>query len=84
MLIDWREELSRDGHKIMLSGVPSDMHCHHYHINLQKMLEDTLGEEGAQLMYRTAEAVAHEGFQSILANHDQAIREARLLQNPNL
>lgn len=69
MLIDWRVELSREGHKIMFSGVPSAMHCHHYNINLQKMLEDTLGDRGVDLMYSTAEAVAHDGFQSILNNY---------------
>ena len=66
MLIDWRSELAREGHRVILSGLPIAMHCHHYNINLQKMLEDTLGDEGVQLLYDVAEEVSFYGFQSFL------------------
>lgn len=69
MLVDWRSELAREGHRVILSGLPIAMHCHHYNINLQKMLEDTLGEEGIQLLYNVAEEVSFYGFQSILAQY---------------
>ena len=46
MLIDWRSDLAREDHRVFISGLPIAMHCHHYNINLQKTLEDTLGEEG--------------------------------------
>ena len=51
MLIDWRSDLARDGHRVFISGLPIAMHCHHYNINLHKTLEDTLGEEGVQLLF---------------------------------
>ena len=66
MFIDWRSELAREGHRVILSGLPIAMHCHHYNINLQKMLEDTLGEEGIGLLYNVAEEVSYYGFRSFL------------------
>lgn len=62
MFINWREELTRNGHRIVLSGIPTAMHCHHYNINLQKMLEDTLGNEGIVLMFRSAEEAGYKSF----------------------
>jgi hypothetical protein len=32
VLFDWHGELARDGHKVILSGQPVAMHCHHYNI----------------------------------------------------
>jgi predicted hydrocarbon binding protein len=69
MLIDWRSELAREGHRVILSGLPITMHCHHYNINLQKMLEDTLGEEGIRLLFRSAEEVSFYGFESLLSQY---------------
>lgn len=69
MLIDWRSELAREGHRVILSGLPIAMHCHHYNINLQKMLEDTLGEEGIRLLFRSAEEVSLYGFESLLSQY---------------
>jgi len=46
MILDWRKELTRDGSRITLSGLHMAMHCHHYNINLEKMLDDTMGEKG--------------------------------------
>lgn len=67
--VDWRGELSRDGHRVILSGLPIAMHCHHYNINLQKMLEDTLGEKGVQLLLQAAEEVSFYGFQSLFLHY---------------
>ena len=47
---DWKGELDRRGHQVLLSGQPIAIHCHHYNINLQKTLEDSLGEEGIRLI----------------------------------
>ncbi len=69
MLIDWRSELTREGHRVILSGLPITMHCHHYNINLQRMLEDTLGEEGIRLLFRSAEEVSFYGFESLLSQY---------------
>ena len=67
--IDWRSELAREGHRVILSGLPIAMHCHHYNINLHKMVEDTLGEEGIQLLVEAAEMVSYYGFQSLLKQY---------------
>lgn len=69
MLINWRSELAREGHRVILSGLPIAMHCHHYNINLQKMLEDTLGEEGIRLLFLSAEEVSFYGFESLLSQY---------------
>lgn len=68
-LLDWRGELTRDGHRVNLSGLPIAMHCHHYNINLQKMLEDTLGEEGVKLLINAVEEATYLGFQAILGQY---------------
>jgi len=52
------------------------MHCHHYNINLQKMLEDTLGEEGVELLFRAVEEATFLGLQAIL-EHYQRIRTVK-------
>ncbi len=57
--IDWATDLSRKGSTVSLSGVPVAMHCHHYNINLQNMLETTLGPDGVDLMYKSAEESAY-------------------------
>ncbi len=69
MIIDWRSELAREGPRVVVSGLPIAMHCHHYNINLQKTLEDTLGQEGVKLMYQAAEETGYSGFQSFLVQY---------------
>lgn len=71
MVIDWGRKLGREGHRVILSGLPIAMHCHHYNINLQKMLEDTLGTEGTQFMYDVAEEVSYSGFRAFLDQYEQ-------------
>ncbi len=71
MLVDWQSELAREDNRVILSGLPIAMHCHHYNINLQKMLEDALGEEGVRLLYNVAEEVSFYGFQSILVQYER-------------
>lgn len=51
----WEKELGRKGHRVLFTGLPFAMHCHHYNINLQKTLEETLGDEGIQLLFKSAE-----------------------------
>jgi hypothetical protein len=67
--MDWQTELARDGHRVVLSGLPIAMHCHHYNINLQKMLEDTLGGEGIRLLYQAAEEISFQGFKSFFSRY---------------
>ncbi len=71
MLIDWRSDLARKDHRVFISGLPIAMHCHHYNINLQKTLEDTLGEEGVHLLFQAAEEASFIGFQSFLNQYDR-------------
>jgi hypothetical protein len=71
MILDWRNELTRDGSRITLSGLHIAMHCHHYNINLQKMLEDHMGQEGIDLVFQSAEEAAFFGFQAILRQFDR-------------
>lgn len=66
MILDWRKELTRDGSRITLSGLHMAMHCHHYSINLQKMLEDTLAEEGVRLIFHSAEEATYGGARSLM------------------
>jgi predicted hydrocarbon binding protein len=66
---DWQSELNRDGHQIVISRQPIAMHCHHYNINLQKTLEDTLGEEGVQLLYRSAEETNYHGLNNLFEHY---------------
>jgi len=68
--LNWQKKLGRDGHRVKFSGRPVAMHCHHYNINLQKTLEDTLGEQGVQLVYRSSEEAILEDFKSILGQYD--------------
>ncbi len=69
MQINWKNELNRKGRRVVLSNQPVAMHCHHYNINLQKTLEDTLGEEGVRLLYQAAEEASFDGFQTLFSQH---------------
>ncbi len=69
--IDWRNELARKGHRVVLSGQPVTMHCHHYNINLQKTLEEVLGEEGVDLLFRSVENAVYDSFKLILQQYKQ-------------
>jgi hypothetical protein len=64
-LFDWQSELGRDGNRVVISQQPIAMHCHHYNINLQKTLEDTLGEKGVQLLYCSVEETNYYLFQNL-------------------
>lgn len=68
-LIDWKNELARKGHRVVLAGQPITMHCHHYNINLQKTLEETLGDEGVHLIYRSVENAVFYSFKPLLAHY---------------
>lgn len=70
-LIDWNRELARKGHRVILSGVPVAMHCHHYNINLQRMLEVTLGDQGVQILFNAVEEAVHSAFHAILAQYPE-------------
>jgi len=63
------DELGRKGHQVILGGESVAMHCHHYNINLQKMLEDHLGTEGVRLMMEAAEMANYSGFRAILRQY---------------
>jgi hypothetical protein len=71
MIPDWRNALTREGSRITLSGLHVAMHCHHYNINLQKMLEDHLGEQGVALMVRSAEEACYTGYKTLLGQFDR-------------
>jgi hypothetical protein len=71
MLINWEHELDRVGHRVVLSGLPIAMHCHHYNINLQKMLEDTMEGTGIRLLFDAAEEVSFNGFTSLLRHYSR-------------
>lgn len=66
---DWKRELYRENHQVVLSGQPVAIHCHHYNINLQKTLEDTLGEEGSRLIYQSTETAAYNLLKPLLAQY---------------
>ena len=66
---DWKRELDRRNHQVLLAGQPIAIHCHHYNINLQKTLEDNLGEEGIRLIYRSAEEAIYHSLNSLLAQY---------------
>jgi hypothetical protein len=68
-MYDWKRELDRRDHQVVLSGQPIAIHCHHYNINLQKTLEDTLGQEGVQLIYQSAEEAAYDGLKPLLSQY---------------
>jgi hypothetical protein len=77
---NWKNELSRDGHRVALSGLSMVMHCHHYNINLQKTLEDTLGDEGVRLMVRSVEEAGRHIFHSLFSQFDQIRTEKSKLE----
>ncbi len=64
-IFDWQSELNRNEHIVAISGQPVAMHCHHYNINLQKTLEDTLGEEGVLLLFQSAQRTNYYGLQNL-------------------
>lgn len=68
-IIEWQNELTRDGTQVNLAGIPIAMHCHHYNINLLRMLEQTLGQEGIELLFRSAEESAYRGFNAFLEKY---------------
>jgi len=68
-LFNWKNELNRDEDKVVLAGQPIAMHCHHYNINLQKTLEDTLGQEGGRLVYHSAEKAIYAGFVPLMKQY---------------
>jgi len=70
-IFDWKSELARKGHKVILSGQPAAMHCHHYNINLQKTIEDRLGSEGVGLLCHAAEESSYNSFQHLLDQYPQ-------------
>jgi hypothetical protein len=71
MRFDWRTSLARDGNRVVLSGMPIAMHCHHYNINLQKTLEDSLGDEGVDIICRASEEAAFSGFRGLMSQYGQ-------------
>ncbi len=70
-IFNWQNELTRDGHKVVLSGQPAAMHCHHYNINLQKTIEDNLGGDGVRLLLQSAEEASHTGVRNLLNQYPQ-------------
>ncbi len=67
--MDWKRELVRKGHRVVLYGQPIAMHCHHYNINLQKTLEDTLGDEGVRLIYHAVENTVFNSIKQLLKHY---------------
>ena len=70
-LFDWHSELAREGHKVILAGQPMAMHCHHYNINLQKTIEETLGGKGIRLLVRSAEEASYDSFKQLFDRYKQ-------------
>jgi predicted hydrocarbon binding protein len=70
-LFDWHTELARDGHKVILSGQPVAMHCHHYNINLQKTVEEALGDEGVRVLFSSVEEASYFSLQQLLNRYKQ-------------
>ncbi|MFZ0612021.1 MAG: 4-vinyl reductase [Desulfobacterales bacterium] len=68
---DWKRELDRRDNQVVLSGQPIAIHCHHYNINLQKTLEDTLGQEGIRLIYESAEEAVYRSMNRLLAQYPE-------------
>ncbi|MBW1776240.1 MAG: 4-vinyl reductase [Deltaproteobacteria bacterium] len=68
-MFDWKNELNRKGHRIAISGQPIAMHCHHYNINLQKTLEDNMGEAGVDLLYRSVEETIYLGLSNLFKQY---------------
>jgi len=71
VLLDWKKELTREGHRVVLSGHPITMHCHHYNINLQKTLEETLGDDGIQLIFDSAELASYHVLKTLFTRYTQ-------------
>ena len=69
--LNWQKELSREGHRVIFSGQPFTMHCHHYNMNLQKTLEDTLCEEGVELLFQSAEESNYNIFRHLIGKYSQ-------------
>ncbi len=80
MTINWPEKIAREGHRIFLSGLPIAMHCHHYNINLQKTLEESLGDDGIELLYQASLQSNYDGFRSFLEDHLQLKTEKSKLE----
>ena len=74
---DWKRELDRNDHRVVLSGQPITIHCHHYNINLQRTLEETMGAEGVRLIYRAAEEATFHDLKTMLATY----REMRTIKS---
>lgn len=74
---DWKRELERHDHRVVLSGQPITIHCHHYNINLQRTLEETLGGEGVRLIYRAAEEAIFHDLKAMLVTY----REIRTIKS---
>ncbi len=70
-VLNWQKELAREGHRLVFAGQSFTMHCHHYNINLQKTLEDTLGQEGVELLYRSAEESNYKIFRYLIDQYRQ-------------
>lgn len=66
---NWRNDLNRKAHQVVLSGQPIAMHCHHYNINLQKTLEETLGQAGVDLLFHAAQDAVYKDFTSHLDSY---------------
>lgn len=69
--LDWENILSRDRHRLLLSGNPVAMHCHHYNINLQKTIEDTSGEEGIRLLVTAAEEASFQNLKNLTKRYSR-------------
>ena len=66
---NWQKELWRDGHRVIFSGQPFAMHCHHYNINLLKTLEETLQGAGVALLFRSTEEANFVNFQFLFRQY---------------
>jgi hypothetical protein len=65
----WENGLNNCAHQAVVPGHPMAMHCHHYNINLQKTLENTLGQTGIDLLYSSAEEAVFHYFKSHLSRY---------------
>jgi len=70
--ISWESELNPSARQMALTDLPIAMHCHHYNINLHKTLEDTLGQEGVNLIFSSAEEAIYSDFQLHLHRYPKA------------
>ncbi len=71
MHIDWRNELTREDHGLFLCGLPIAMHCHHYSVNLQQTLENTLGESGVEILFEAAERASYNGLSAFFKKYNR-------------